>query len=277
MPKKRRLSDLYILEKKITVDDGEGGVDVIIRKLNPVEHESAMRRANAERARVLTLKNFPESDEYRAIYNQVLDLSEQPTLVDYVAGQESAQQMVNIEEELAAEDEWSKDGYLQGLRDAWEGGLEKKYASDPEDPEVLRVLEELRRFSGLVEKEFEERVKDIRAKYEHLAVSELQQKVMTQLLEIEGELAWMKEFRRCEVWFSTRDPEDSKKYYFQDREEVSTLSLPVLEQLMTAYRELTVDVTEGKDSEETPSSSPSVEQPTKVETGVSSGLKVVAE
>ncbi len=270
MPKTRRLADLYVRGKEVVIDDGEGGVKVWLQKLNPVEHESAMRNANAQRARALAVKKNVEGAEYQAVMSQVYDL-DVDSLIDYLVMPEIQKYQVAREEENAAEEEWSKDNYLQGLRDSWNDRLELAYAEDPENVDAKRVFEELQRFDAQVEKLTEGFEDNRRKDYASQAVESLQEKVATQFIEMQADMNWMKEFHRNELYYSVREPDHHKSRYFSSLEELDQLSQEVTIALQTEYRSLVVDVTEGKGSQATDDSSPSSEQPAKEETAASSG------
>lgn len=271
MPKMRRLTDLYVVGKEVKVDDGHGDVVVVwMQKLNPVQHEDAMRKANARRARCLAMKRNPDSPDHQAVMSQVYDL-DIDSLIDYLVVPEIQKYQMAREEELAAEDEWSNDNYLQGLRDDWNISLERAYAENPDDPEAKRVKDELTRFSEAIHKASEGHEESLRKQFAARPVEELQDKVANQFIEMQADMEWMREFHRFELFYAVRDPLHHKKQYFENLEELDLLSSEVLELLNTEYRGLSVDVTEGKGSQATDASSPSSEPPAKEEAAVSSG------
>ena len=52
--KRRRLGDLYVRGRELAPDDGSGEpVKIWVAKLNEVDREAALRRANATKARYL--------------------------------------------------------------------------------------------------------------------------------------------------------------------------------------------------------------------------------
>lgn len=268
--KKRRLSDLYQHGRDITIDDGDGGVTVWVQKLSPVDHESALRKANAARARVLSLRNHKDTPEYEAVLVEVQAATTEDIiteLVDYGV----AQKRLAVEAELAAEEEWDKDDYLQGLKDAWEGGLKDTYATNKEDPEASRVFVELKRFLDTADERIDAERARLERDFADLDREELEERLVDRHLDSEADMEWIKEYRKCEVWLSVRDAEDHSRRYFRERKEIDDLAQEVLTPLVQAYQELSVDVLEGKDSRETPASSPTSEQQNPVETEVSSG------
>ncbi len=270
---RRRLEDLYITGKELIFDDGNGDPVVVwLQKLNPIEMGSCMRRASASRARVISVKNDTESDDYKALWSEVLEVgATEKGLVDYLVAEVVISSQEVAEAKLGAEDEWSKESYLQGLRDAWEDGLKDNYAVDPEDVEALRVHDELKRFSDAATLIAEEMVADSRAETERKSRSELQEAVMERVIQYRGNAAWLDEFHRAQLWLGVREPKNHRDKYFSNRDIVESLSGPVLTRLLTEYQALSVDISEGKDSRQTPDSSPSSEPSLKEATPVSSG------
>lgn len=258
MPKTRRLADLYVVGKEVTLDDGDGPVTIWMQKLNPVDHESALRNANAVRARVLAARKDHDSLDYVTLRSDVEDQSRDELLMflsfDAVQTRSEA-----IEAELAAENEWSDSNYLQGLMDSWQGGLKDVYAADPENADAKHVHDEMDRWATLlqdrIEAEREGIVRDLDLKTDE----ELQDQVLERTLRVNADMSWLAEYHRCEVWLSVRDPEHHKQKYFARREDVDDLPQEVLLVLISEYRDLTVEPTEGKDLPGTPASSePSV-------------------
>lgn len=278
MLKTRHLSDLYLLGKEEVLDDGtaRGAITVWVQKLNTTESESARRKADAQRARVLSLRSQPDSDAYLAAIGDAYDSIDPERLVETILGPESYKRRQVRQSEVAFEDEWSKEGYLQGLRDLWLGGMAEEYALDPEDPEALRVLHELTRFEAEVTKRLSADLADQHDELLALPVEELQQRVAEQNLQDEATRAWMREFRMCTVWHGVRLNTEKRPRYFDARAEVNDLQQEALTQLFDAIQNLTVDPLEGKDSPETLSSSPSSEQLGVEEMEELSGLAVAA-
>lgn len=276
MPTKRRLEDLYVLGKEETFDDGTGDpITVWLQKLNPIDTSTALRRAAAARARVQAVRTEPDSDEYMALRLEMSEIKDALTYITYLMGEPEMRITERSEAMLAAEEEWAKDGYLTGLKDLWQESLQTVYAVTPEDPDARRVFAELQRFNDAATLLAEEELAVIRDELEAETDEDLETKVFDRLISYHGNSAWLDEFRRVELWLGVREGDDHKKRYFTQRDEVDVLSGEVLGRLLGSFQLLTVDVTEGKGSEETPSSSDSSVPPAKAETGVSSGLVAV--
>jgi hypothetical protein len=283
---KRRLEDLWVRGAFVDFDDGKGEpVTVWLQKLSPVETASALRRANAARARVKSVKAHPDSDEYMDLWLEVLSWETREELVEYLLAEPQANIEERVEAEMAFEDEWADENYLQGLRDAWESGGQAAYIVDPEGPEgveAARVLAELTRFAEAAAARCAPEVAQARAQLEALSTEELQERAMDRVIRYRASSAWLTEMHLCEVFYGTHDAVPDAKQpgkwvalpgrYWTKRADFDRAPNEVLGPLLVKYAEVSVDVIEGKDSEETPTSSPSSGPPSGPATGDSSGL-----
>jgi len=271
----KRLADLYITGKEVHIDDGVNKpVVVYVRKLNSVDHDKAIKRANAARSRVLAVRGTPESDAYDDLMGTARLLSREE-VVDFLLQEHRQDRLPVIEAEMAAEDEWAKDEYLTGLRDAWEGGLNDTYAKAPEDEEAKRVFGEMQRFNKAVAGILDDAVASFEADLDQRSDEDLRREIFDKTLETQGNIAWVQEFRRCEVWLGVREP-DKKTRVFVEREEIDELSEEVFATLLRAYSEIGVEPQEGKESPVKEDSSPSSDSPGNPEMDGSSGQATAA-
>ncbi len=277
MTKRRGLADLWVKGKTLTFDDGDGPIEVWLQKPNSNETEQARRRADAARARVLVLRAKPESDEYLSAVGNAFDSADVDQLVNVLLQPEEARLHQLHDAELAAEEEWTEDAYLQGLRDLWIGELADAYAKDEADPEAVRVFAELKRFEAEVQKRVDEDLADRRAGMLLSSVEDLQTKVAEMMLKNSADMAWLIEFRKSQVWLACRDATDHQKREFKERHELDPMQDETFTRLRDALESLLVEPLEGKDLEETPSSSISSAPPAAEETEESSGLVAVGQ
>ena len=256
MPKTKKLGDLFIRGVECTVTDGEDSVEVWIQKLNPLQQDKALRRANGARAKVLSVRKKDADDLDRLSYTHEAEeiLEDRDNAIDYLLSEKLGTLYQLREAELAFEKEWSEENYLQGLRDAWEDGLSDAYAIDQEDEDALRVFNELKRFAEAVEKSVQGERDSLAKGLENKTDEELEQLVVNKVIEAAADLEWLKEFRKSEIFFAVREPGDHNKPYFEKREDIDDLEIEVFGQLTQAYNSMRVDVVEGKDSPETPDS-----------------------
>jgi hypothetical protein len=289
MPKRRRLGDLYVTGKTVTIDDGrDDPVTVWMQKLNPVEDETATRASSAARVQHLTYIRDRDSEQWRAAYADVSDYASRQTLVDINIRDELLIRRSRIEAELADGDEWSDSDYLQGLVDAWEGhdangdlpaqpGLKLRWMDDNDDPEASRVHDELERFDAQVQDKVDAEQAVLHADWENVPLPELLEQATEKILQQRALSAFVAEYEVQQVMFSVREPEDHSKLYFENRDEVLKLQPEIRDTLRRHYQTLIVATSEGKDSEATPDSSLSSALPAPAEMGVSSGPSGVSE
>lgn len=277
MVAKRRLGDLWVVGKPLTFDDGKGPVTVWLQKLNPIEEEEVIRRASAKRAKDLRLAHDHDSEEWKLCESDLLEFTDRASRVDIAIRDELIGRQMRIEAELSAEEEWAKDGYLQGLVDLWEGtddspGLKERFLTEPEDPDVVRVKSELDRFNDRAEAEVEKERAALRRDWDSNSDDELLAKCVEVIMERRATDTLMSEYELWQIYYGVRDPDHRSERYFVSGDEVRAIDPKTRKALLDHYRTLMVEHTEGKDSEETPVSSPSSELSVPEETGDSSGL-----
>lgn len=305
----RTLKDLYAVGRVVRLPDPKHpDVPIVVwmQKLDPSDHDAALRKANAARARTRVTYQDTDSEEYLALLDQLHGIVDRENMIGYLVAEDTEKILRSCEAELELEDEseWVKDNYLQGLRDAWETGgtgadgdarpLRDVYVDEPEHPEVIRVLDEFHRFTAAVNDYAQPRIDDVRAEFEAFDDGTLRDKVLERFIELAAQNAWLREYERCEVWLSTRKPckdcllpideeafdpthdGDHSKYYFEGRPDIDHLNAHVRNQLIAAYANLATDPAEGKDSPGIPASSDSSEPPAPPATAPSSGHAAAA-
>lgn len=255
MPKTRSLKDLYVVGKELELDDGQGSVTVWLQKLNPVDHETALRKANSRRARTLAMSRMPKDSEEREEYmNQLFDIAgDRDQTINFLAQERISERYSAIEAEIAAEDEWSKDDYIQGLKDAWDAELYEVYVTTSESErddekylEAERVHSELARFTDQVAKIIDGELDSLRKDFEEFTEEKLIEKAVNKLIESQANMNWLIEMRKSEIWLGTRDNKNRERL-FKERSEVDELPSEVIGALINGFNELNVDSTEGKD------------------------------
>lgn len=248
MVKKRKLSDLYVVQKDVIIDDGSGEVTVTVKKLSPIQHETVLRRANAKRAKYLAIsKQGVESEEKNAVLNEVFDaMPDREDLIEFLVADHVTRVYEAREAEVSAEEEWSENDYIQGLKDSWVEEMYDRFVSDPEDEEAAHVKAELDRFTEDVNKALEGERRSARRDFETYDDEKLIDKALDKFLQAQADMEWLGEYRRSEIWQGVRDP-DTGEQYFESRSEVDDLSVEVLAALMEGFRSLNVDSVEGKD------------------------------
>jgi Rad3-related DNA helicase len=267
MPKTRSLADLFVRGTELTIDDGKGPRQVWVQKLNPIERGVIIRKADAARARTIAGQHDETSETYMSALGDLAPY-EREEKVDMLVQAERRRILPMVEEEWATKDEWLNEDYLQGLRDAWAGGVEKTFINDPEDAEAKRVERELQRYLDQVNAELDVRLADHRLSLETLPEDELDKTVLRLTMKMRGEMSWIEEYRRAELWQSVRtcvgtktddgwnhDRCNHRDKELPNREDVDFLQDQVLEPILVSIGTLTVDQLEGKDLPVTPASS----------------------
>lgn len=280
----RRLADLFQVGKLIEIDDGqldeEGNIQesvkVYLRKLSPLDTEKAARLANSARAKLLAARDQEAAEEFMIRQVDAAAMSREDR-IKIVMGEELMRIRQLRESELEHDEEtWGKDAYLQSLRDAWDDGMKDRFAMDPDDPEAKACFDELSRFNDEVESIMQGEETMMIDSYGNTADEVLNRQVANKMLETESDTAWLNAFRKAQILYSVRDPDDKKTQYFESMEEVDELPLAVLKRLLTEYRALSIDSIAGKDSRPAAPSSDSSEPSETVESSEPSGLTAVS-
>ncbi|QBQ74874.1 hypothetical protein [Caudovirales GX15bay] len=253
--KRRRLGDLYVRGQMLEPNDGNGDpVKVWMAKLNDIDRETAVRRANAVRARFLIDADDEDSETFMAAYGEVRKIENRADLVDFVVAEDVLRARNRIEAEFSTdEDTWGKDDYLQGLLDAWVGdegnvGLSQVLAEDPEDAEAQRVDGELKRYEKQVQSAMEAEISRLKKDWEEVPDETLRRKAAHRLLELNASDQFLREFKRQQLFFSLRDPVQRQIRYFEKVSEVDDLEDELRDFLQDQYNALIVPSAEGKDS-----------------------------
>lgn len=280
--KRRRLADLYVRGKELRIDDGSNDPVVVwIQKLNEIERDSILRRANAAKARHIIECDDETSETFVATYGNIRDYLDREQMVNVVIGEDLTKARQRFEAQMAEDEEgWGKDNYLQGLIDAWTGddenpGLAAAYAEDANDPEALKVKAELDRYEDELTERLEQESKRLARDWEDAPLDELARKATREMLNRRADETFLKEWTRQQLFYSVREPDDHHKRYFGTVAEVDDLDDQVHEFLEQQCNALFVNPTEGKDSPPTPGSSTSSGTPTEAAASNSSGPATV--
>lgn len=273
--KQRRLGDLYVRGKELAPDDGNGPVKVWMAKLNEVDREAALRRANAAKARYLIDTDNEESDVFAAAYGDIREFEDRETLIRFIIGDELARARRRIEAERANdEDTWGKEGYLQGLYDEWTGtdespGLKETFETNPGDPDVERVKAELDRYREEVDDEVRAYGERLEKDWVDVDLDTIRRRAAHELLQLRANEAFVREYQRQQLFYSIRDAANHRQRYFSNIGEVDDLDDEVRVYLIDQFNSLMVDHVEGKDSPPpaaSSNSSDSTDQPSGPET-----------
>lgn len=251
VPGRRRLRDLFVVGKLVTVDDSTGDpIEIWVQKLTPYEAKQSVDRSNAARAKVRALR-FKDEDDLRATIAGDEDLDgffdSRDAMINMLNATKLSEERQSTEAELAEQEEWSKDGYLEGLREQWTPKMEARYLVDDTDAEANAIHDELDRFRLLVEEKMAGTRTALARKYDDQSDEELMKLTIDQMIDLQADDAWVLEFRRQEMYCSVRDPEDHDGYYFESADEVDFLAGETRRRITQEIDSLSVDPSEGKD------------------------------
>lgn len=251
VPKRARLKDLYVRSATVIITDEDGSYEehLLIRKLNPLQYQEITDKANAARAVFLTAKQNPDTADHMQILGYVMAL-DRDQKIEQLVGAQRLKIMSPKFDELELEEPW-KDGYIDGLREAWNGGLEDKLAQNPEDEEAIRVRKELEKFRDEAMRRTELDIDGYKDSIWRKGDKELTDEVMDLMFRLLSTPRFNEEFQRWEIFYATfyaeDDPEFPGESYFKDITEVRVLQPEVLAAISAEIRKLTVDSVEGKD------------------------------
>lgn len=251
-PTRRRLTDLYVVGKELIFEeDSDDPIVLWLSKLSPVQQRDAADNATGKRAKLLALKQDPDSDprQIAVFWEQLEDLGvkDRDSMIEFLAAPKVQEAFAANEARIGSEGKWAKDDYLNALQKAWNDGLSEKYATDEDDEEAKRVYDELLAFTEEVREATEEDKEDILLEFTHLSDDELKKRTIDRAIDAEADFAWVNEFSRWQIYYAVRDPEDHKELYFTSRSEVDDLDPKVTNRILAEYNEMTVDPVEGKD------------------------------
>lgn len=282
MRKRRRLADLYVRGKELEVDDGTGDpITIWLQKLNEIERDSILRRANAAKARYMLECDNEESELFVATYGSVREFLDRDGMLNLVIGDDLAKARVRLEEQaLADEDGWGKDDKLKKLVDSWTGdentpGFAAAYAEDENDPQALEVKAELDRYEEELNADLEQERQKLVREWDHTDQDELVRHATHEVLKRRGDDEFMKEWARQQIFYCVREVDDHHKRYFATVAEVDDLDDQIHQFLDQQCNALFVEPTEGKESPASPASSTSPELQSEEEASAPSGPAAV--
>lgn len=246
---RRRLTDLYSRGRNFQIEDREEGIyeEVYLRKMTPLEMDQAFARATTARARAIAATKDGSDDAYAALKANVDEMTHDD-LVNWVVGSETTQKRSVYEAQEAAEDEWGKNKYLEGLQDFFVSEtFQDMKADDPDNPEVVRVENEIKRFDAAVDKRIADERETLQELWSASPDDEMRKRVLNEISDMKGNSEWLIEYKKSQIWLCTYETENHRTRYFQKRDEVDQLQKPVTEQLLAAIEKLHVSDAEGKD------------------------------
>jgi hypothetical protein len=262
MKKRRRLGDLYIRGREVSVDDGsENPVTIWIQKLNEIDRDAVLRRANAAKARYMLECEHDESELFVSTYASVREYLDRDGLLNIVMADDVVAARQRIEAQFTHDEKgWGKDNKILDLIEAWTGsdetpGLAAAYAEDKDDPEALRVKAEIEAFDAQVEAAVEGERVALLQQWIDATDNDLARSASREILKRRADESFMREWTRQQIFHCIRELDDHHQRYFGTIDEVDDLDDQVRAYLDRTCNALLIERSEGKDLPVIPASS----------------------
>lgn len=247
MTLKKKLSDLYIQGKQVEVGEGDEKVAVFIRKLLPLEAESAYRAAQAAKSVAMAARMDIASPLFGVVNARAGDATREEMVI-FLGVLDMQKRRAVVEAEVESDEKWSKEGFLQGLYDRWEGGLKEAFFdekhTDHEDAQSVRKA--LDEYDAALQARLTREEERVRKDLEGVDTQKLRDRYMDALFEQHSDVAWMREYQRQQLLFALRDPEDHSQQIFDEAAEIANLAPELLAKLNEELANISVDVASGK-------------------------------
>jgi len=249
MPKNKLLTDLFVVGTTVTISDGQNEEEIFVQKINQFEHDQCVREANKTKALVLAKLRLAQDDKDRAEYNIRLGTEVTPKgIIDILVTQDVETVRGAKEDEVAAEDKWAEDDYLQGILDSWPD-LEEDYLLNREKASedaqnAYKVMEE---YNEEVEAVMESERRRGRKDYQGMSQDELIKELTDRLISLDADTQWIDTYTKQRLVFAVRDPQNHKERLLEDLAELNMLQPQAIAALKDAYAEIVLDGVEGKD------------------------------
>lgn len=244
---RRSLEDLWEAGKDYDLSPNEdGSAMVYIRKLGPTQQGEAVRMANAERAKVSLVGRDPEDERYIVLKAEVEEM-EREDMIEKLAQTKVQEERSKLEQEISEKEEWSNDGYLQSLVDAWEGGLMESFFRGEDDLNYLegkKCLDEITRFNEEVGSKLEVQLSAARREIERFSTERLVEKTMEAQFDYEASLAWMRTFRLYQIMFGVHTTD--RERMFETIDEVASLPAELFGRIVNCLTDLTTPAADVK-------------------------------
>lgn len=245
------LQDLFIKEAKVEIprppdEDGNEREPIVFyaRKMNPMQQESASRKASAAQIHMRRLQSRPDDEDYVVIDDAIDEIED---LSRFIAEVEIARERDKAEQELAEEDEWANDNYYQSLIDAWTPELKRDFAENDEEdrkPETKKIWAELKRFNTELESLLKQRRTRRMAEIEEMPVEEQRKIAFKFLLEQQCNAEWLRVFNVWRIVYGIVD--EDKNPVFENEEQVMSAPAEAQRIFRRALDELAISVTDVK-------------------------------
>lgn len=263
------LSDLFKSGQLVKVqvadpEDPERDIDLELWFQRPtaVQQQEALTKARAKQARLQEKVSDRDSDEFLSIKQSVSELNTIDDLVEALyAFEEGELRQEAYNEVLYNKDvgsDWGEEGeiyldLLGGIRDRFEeivgeGVDDESMKAVDEDEEIKNLQAVQEKFESEVEAQLEQKATVKRAALANGTAEDLREALIKKLIGVEGGMAWMQEYRIRMLYYTVRYPDNHKKLYFKNPDDIWDLPDSVRDQLQNLWDETDQDLSDLKNS-----------------------------
>lgn len=245
------LQDLFITEARVEIprpvnEDGTEQEPIIFyaRKMNPLQQESASRKAAAAQIHLRRLMSRPDDPDYLVLDDAVDEIED---LSRFIAEIESARESDKAQQELSEEDEWAEDNYYQSLIDSWDQEKKRDFAENAEEdrqPETRKIWAELQRFNGQLEDLLKARRGKRMAEIEEMPEQAQRELAFKFLLEQQCNSEWLRVFTIWRMIYGIVD--ENKDPVFETEEDVLSAPAEAQRIFRQALDKVAISVTDVK-------------------------------
>lgn len=267
-----RLQDLFKTGELVSLEfpnpespDDRLQVELWIRRPTAEQQQEAMAKAQAKKARKRRALKEEGSDEHLALMEEVEELETRDELIDQIVRfQEQSLRAQATNEVLYRDDvgsDWGTDGsvyieLIDAVQQRWDEIVRHNEELDPKDYELRidpqtdeelgKLNAEQERFDAEVQEKFAELLEAEKAKYRGVKIDELREKLASELIDAQSGLEWYAEYRQRLLFYSLRDPDNTKKLYFNSLEEMLSMPDFIQQRLFAEYDRIDRGVDEVK-------------------------------
>lgn len=249
------LKDLFGKGEEVTVVDTSGNEYIIfVVRPTSLQQEDARTKANGRLAKFKLDAMDPDSDRSVALrftFSEIVDFDE---LVDMrLRYDEADAQELAFNELVHDEDsEWSKDDRymdliagiadrmsdIQKYNEQMEDGDSEDRITFDEDGQLAPMLAEQDRFRADLDVRIGKLEAEQRKIHAEMDEDELRSVLISKAIDLEARMTWYEAYQNRMLYYACRYPDQRKKFYFIEAEDVMELPSYLKQQLFSAYERI---------------------------------------
>jgi hypothetical protein len=255
--KRPHLSDLFRVGEVVTVKDDEGNeYQIFVRRPSPLQLEKARETANGRMGRHKREAFDPVSDIRIGMEAGVQDSTREELLEIRVQFDAPEFRDEAFNEVLYSDDEdgenWNEDdryltvlaGISERMADIKKYNDEMKEADavdfidEEEDAQLVSLMVDYDLFQSQVEERADVLIAEKSESRGNMTIEELREDVIKTTVELEARMIWYEAYQVTMLYYACRYPDDKKKLYFSEPDEVLEIPQYIRGQLYDAYEKL---------------------------------------